>query len=179
MLQSAVCSLRSLVLTKIMIYIPEKIDIQRLIEFSGEHLYYEIDMLYGVTKLLQEGQKNSYVFNAFLESFVVHASNILDFFYRPQIKSDDARAIHYMDDPKKWQEQLPPYEKHFEKFDHKRNKRVMHLSYKRLDIPSDQRKWESPKITKEIQKLVDLFLDKANPRYLHPRLYQLRGNPTV
>ncbi len=159
-----------------MIDIPEKIDPQRLIEFSGEHLYYEIDMLYGVARILHEQNiEDSYIYNALLESFVVHASNILDFFYRPQIKSDDARAVHYMDDLKKWSNLLPPYEKHFERFDNKRNKRVMHLSYKRLDVPTEEKKWGSPKITKEIQKLVDLFLDKADPRYLHPRIYTLRS----
>jgi hypothetical protein len=151
-----------------------KIPQDQLIAFSGEHLYYEIVMLYGVVDYLLKGTDNMIVYNALLESFVIHASNILDFFYKPQIKEDDAKAIHYMDHPKSWTALLPPQEIHFKDFTKKRSQWVVHLSYKRLEVLPEQKRWGAPKITKEIKKLVNLFLLNASPVLVHPRLYELR-----
>jgi hypothetical protein len=148
----------------------------KLIAFSKEHLYYEICMLYGVVEQLTKGPQDVCLYNALLESFVIHASNILGFFYKPQAKDDDAKAEHYMAQPRAWKALLPPYEKHFKDFDKKRNQWVVHLSYKRLDVAPEQKRWRSPKVTEEIRKLVDLFLTNADPQLIHPRLYELRSN---
>jgi len=91
--------------------LPQRIRKEKLIAFSGEHLYYEIWMLYGVTKKLQTEITDPYVYNALLESFVVHASIILDFFYKPQVKPDDAKAIHYLNSIEEWNNLLPSYAK--------------------------------------------------------------------
>ncbi|MFA5261829.1 MAG: hypothetical protein WC450_11440, partial [Candidatus Omnitrophota bacterium] len=72
---------------------PDKeIPAQKLLAFSGEHLWYEINMLYGVMDILLKGVDDYYLYNALLEAFVLHASVILDFFYKPAVKPDDAHA---------------------------------------------------------------------------------------
>jgi hypothetical protein len=154
--------------------IHDKVLPEKLIEFSGEHLYYEIWMLYGVTEKLLKGGQDEYVFNALLESFVIHASIIIDFFYRPQVYGADARAIHYIADRKKWKESLPSYQRYFKKFHTKRNKEVVHLSFNRLEVRPEERPWNARQIIKQIRKIVDLFLDQADPRLLHPKIYELR-----
>ncbi len=153
--------------------IQKRIPADKLTAFSQEHLYYEFAMLFGVAEILQRDVEDVYLYNALLESFVVHAANILDFFYRPPVKPDDARAEHFMDHPQSWRRLLPPYEKHFKKFDMKRNKRVVHLSYKRLDVRPEDRRWGIVKISKEIRKILKLFVKNANPGRLHPRLQEL------
>lgn len=154
--------------------INDKITPEKLLEFSGEHLYYEIWMLYGVTDRLLKGVQDEYLYNALLESFVIHASIIIDFFYRPQVYDGDSRAIHYIVDRKKWRESLPSYDLYFKAFHRKRNKEVVHLSYTRLDVTPDQKRWAASKIIKQIRKIVDHFLAQANPRLLHPKMYELR-----
>ena len=154
--------------------INEKVSKEKLIEFSGEHLYYEIWMLYGVTDTLLTGVKDEYVYNALLEAFVIHTSIIIDFFYRPQVYGGDARAVHFMSDVAKWKENLPSYERHFKKFHRKRNKEVVHLSYTRLDVKPEEKRWNIRKTIKPIRKVVDLFLDQADPQLLHPKIYELR-----
>lgn len=154
--------------------INDKITPEKLIEFSGEHLYYEIWMLYGVTDTLVKGVQDEYIYNALLESLVIHASIIIDFFYRPQVYAGDSRAFHYIIDRKKWRESLPSYDLYFKTFHRKRNKEVVHLSYNRLDVTLDQKKWNARKIIKQIRKIVDLFLEQADPRLLHPKMYGLR-----
>lgn len=153
----------------------QKILKKRLIDFAEEHLFYEIKMLYGVVDMLHKcDMSNMYIYNALLESFVLHASVILDFFYAPEKKNDDARAIHYVKNSAEWKKALPLLNKHFAGFTRKRNKEVMHLSYKRLEVRSHEKRWGSRKITKEISKVVDLFLDHANPQLIHPSLNTLR-----
>ena len=154
----------------------EKVPKEKLIEFSGEHLYYEIDMLYGVSQTLWDGTSNFYLYNALLESFVIHASIILDFFYRPQDNPDDAKAAHYMKDIKKWKAVLPRKTADLENFIKKRNKEVVHLSYRRLEVKPEEKRWRSPRITNQIKKLVDLFLNHADPELLHPKIYELRSH---
>ena len=56
----------------------------------------------------------------------------------------------------------------------KRNKRVVHLSYKRLEVRAEDRRWGVTKIAKEIKKLLNLFVKNANPKNLHPRILELK-----
>ena len=152
----------------------EKIDKPKLRAFAREHLYYEIRMLYGTARELKEGTSNIYIYNALLESFVIHASIILDFFYLPQESGDDARAVHYVKDVKKWKSALPLKEKQFSIFHQKRNKEVVHLSYKRLEIRPEQKRWHAQQIVVKIRRVVNVFLDHADPERMDPRLYELR-----
>jgi len=154
--------------------INEKVPKEKLIEFSGEHLFYEIWMLFHVDEALTKGVKDQCIYNALLESFVIHASIIIDFFYRSEIYTGDARAIHYIDDKRAWRESLPSYEKYFKKFHRKRNKEVVHLSYNRLEVKLEEKHWNASKIMKQLRKIVDLFLERADPQLLHPRMYELK-----
>jgi hypothetical protein len=147
---------------------------QKLRVFSGEHLWYEIHMLYGVMELLLQGVDDYYLYNALLEAFVLHASVILDFFYKPAVKPDDARAVHYVRDPGAFHKALPPFEQKFGGFTRKRNKERVHLSYRRLYVRPEEKHWRSSKITKDIRRIVDIFLDHADPARLHPKMYTLR-----
>ena len=152
----------------------DKVDKRVLIDFSGEHLWYEIRMLYGVSEALQKDVKDFYIYNALLESFVIHTSIILDFFYQPQDVTDDARAAHYMVDVRKWKKILPAHDPQFSKFHKKRNKEVVHLSYARLELKPEEKKWAVATLTNKIKHIVNLFLQYANPEVLHPKMYQLR-----
>ena len=155
-----------------------KVSRQQLVEFSKEHLFYEIEMLYGVAKQLQavskKGAKNVYIYNALLESFIIHASVILDFFYKMPMNPDEAKATHYIFNMDSWKKILPVYDKNFIKFNKKRNRDVMHLNYSRLEVPVYDKKWNSTLLVKDIKKIINLFLDHADPEIIHPSLYKLK-----
>src|SRR3989338_4855625 len=102
----------------------QTIDKEKLLVFSREHLYYEVAMLYGVADNLLSTPVDIYVFNALLESFVIHASIIIDFFYKEAFKADDARAEHFVRDLKQWRKALPPMSMNLRVFNRKRNKEV-------------------------------------------------------
>lgn len=154
----------------------ENISKEQLIEFSGEHLYYEIGMLYGVVDLLNRKEKISdpYILNALIESFVIHTQVILDFFYMPQMKADDAKAIHYIDDVKLWKSVLPSYDRYFRKFNRRRSREVVHLSYSRLEVKGEDKTWHLVKTTEHIKLVVNAFLEQANKELLHPKMFELK-----
>lgn len=139
-------------------------------------MYYEIGMLYGIVDLLNSKDKiaNPYIINALIESFVIHTQIILDFFYLPQMKADDAKALHFIDDVKAWKAALPSYDRYFRKFNRRRSREVVHLSYSRLEVKGEDKTWHLVKTTEHIKVVVNTFLDHANKELLHPKMYELR-----
>lgn len=149
---------------------------EQLRTFSAEHLYYEIEMLYSVVDRLssKNAPDDSTIINALLEAYVIHTQVILDFFYQPQMKADDAKAIHYIDDIPRWKKDIPAYDRYFRKFNRRRSREVVHLSYHRLDIQPEDKTWYLVRTTEHIKHLINTFLDHANPEKLHSRVYELR-----
>lgn len=144
-------------------------------EFSGEHLFYEIKMLFDVNDLLQKkGVEQGCVYNALLESFIIHAAIILDFFYKPPMKEDDATAVHFIRDVGRWKALRPPFDSYYRKFYRRRSREVVHLSYQRLQIKAEEKPWNIRKVTEQIRRIVDVFLETADPQRLHPNMYELR-----
>ncbi len=149
---------------------------EQLIEFSGEHLFYEIKMLYGIVDLLSQEKKlyDFYIYNALLEAAVIHTQIIIDFFYMPQMKADDAKAIHYIKDVKRWKSALPSYDRYFRKFNRRRSREVVHLSYSRLDIKGEDKPWYLLKTTTHIKRVVNKFLEHADKERLHPKMFEFK-----
>lgn len=151
---------------------------KQLIEFSGEHLYYEIKMLFEAANLLTAmPASNQYVFCALLESFVLHTYNMLDFFYKPQIKPDDAKAYHYIKDFDGWKKALPAYESYFRLFNRRRNREVTHLSYKRMEVTGDTKSWHVQETTQKMKTIVGIFMKFADGKLLHPKLNEFKCHP--
>lgn len=152
----------------------KKISNKELRDFSGEHLYYEIKMLYEITDILKGKFDNVYVYNGLIESFVIHTYILLDFFYKPRIKADDAKAMDYIKDVKTWKQKRLPFDKYFRNFNRRRSREVVHLSYKRLDRKKEDKVWYSNKTTDHIKKLVSLFLKEADPELIDPKLEEFK-----
>lgn len=70
-------------------------------EYSREHLWYEISMLFDTGRSLPNGVTSpvvEFVTNAVLESFAIHLRNLLDFFYPAnKPRKDDVVAASYFD----------------------------------------------------------------------------------
>jgi hypothetical protein len=159
----------------------ENISNEDLIEFSQEHLFYEIWMLYHVIdmlanetyKLSKEDEENQIIFNALLESMIVHARIVLDFLYCKRLKPDDAIASDYFLSSSSWEPFLPKKSKALRAVLDRSNKEMAHLSYLRPGVSSDKRPWNIIEIKKDIKNIVNLFLDKADANLLHSDIYEL------
>jgi len=150
---------------------PKKED---LIEFSGEHLYYEIWMFFSACKLLKKTEAGTPLYNALLESAITHASILIEFFYDSSSFPDTARASDYLKYPRAWKRLLPSYEQYFEVIHSRRNKELAHLSYDRLKVAPENKRWSLSRITNHLKRLVHLFLDNADKELLHSKMYDLR-----
>ncbi len=142
--------------------------------FAKEHLYYEISMLYYDYDQLKVTSNRDFLFSALLESLIIHTTVLLDFFYKPQMKADDAKAIHYMKDIAAWKKVLPNLDPYFRKFYTRRSKEVVHLSYRRLDVSQEEKSWQGDKTTQNLKETINIFLHNADPGRLDPILNEFK-----
>ncbi len=69
-----------------------------LLEYSGEHLFYEVQMLLGVEAFLGRFERGA-VHNAMVEAFAIHLRNLIDFLYPKKSPWDtDVIAADFFDD---------------------------------------------------------------------------------
>ncbi len=107
---------------------------------AAEHLEYEIGMLVSMANILSinvlgRGQ----LANAALESFTIHARNLLDFLYPQGAREDDVIADDYFPIPDDWQKRRTVKTQILENVHRRVGKEVAHLTYARLEINNEQK----------------------------------------
>jgi hypothetical protein len=125
----------------------------RLRRFADEHLLYEAGMLYEITiKLMNRHHEDDPVVeNALLESFGVHARNLIDFLWLGKpMKATDAIAADYTVD---WR--APTMSEQLSRVKDRVGKEMVHLSYNRLDV--DGKGWQVLGIGPEITAAFGAF----------------------
>jgi hypothetical protein len=139
---------------------------QQFLDYSGEHLLYEIQMLrFVVSKIptLTAGVDLS----AFLESFAIHLRNLTDFFYDQEPQPDDVVAADFYDDPGKWNTSISLT---LATAQTRANKEVSHLTLRRKDGGDPDKPWPVLDLYQEIRTVAQTFVAGASPKKLHPRV---------
>ena len=78
---------------------------QQLHDYSADHLYYEISMLYETAMRLVHDpamQTDWISRNALIESFTIHARALAFFIYKEKRWHDDVTAAEYVNDVGAW-----------------------------------------------------------------------------
>lgn len=141
--------------------------------FAEEHLWYEVWMLSRLTdRLLAALQHDTAAGkrdlgwldletrNAQVEAFAIHARGLLDFFYPPlSRKRDDALALHYVE-PVLWKP--PPPTPALELIRGRVGKEIAHLTYGRLKVTEEAKKWDYGQIWLDMAHVVAAFIDTAS-----------------
>lgn len=127
------------------------------------HLNYEINMLFISRVALSEAKnnasgaiKNGYLLNAILESFLIHARNLIDFFYLDSPRPDDVVAEHFI---KNWNRQRPPVTDLLKNTKSQANKHLAHLTYQRRSL--DQPSWAFERIERDLINVLKKFFEYA------------------
>lgn len=133
---------------------------------ASKDVLYELEMFQNSVRLLQTGNYTPYnnitVYNALLESFVIHTRNLIDFFYPPQhTKKDDIAAWHFYDDPKWWSLNCPIMSPQLEEARSRANKQAAHLTYTRANLKGNRWMWDE--INHKVAPLARLFLSTVSP----------------
>jgi hypothetical protein len=97
--------------------------------------------------------------SALLESFLLHARSLRDFFYsdRKTFK-DDVLAGDFFDDPDHWRKVRPLLGPHLSVSRGRLNKALAHLSYERIELSEADRLWDVKTIDTELEVVKDAFL---------------------
>ena len=134
---------------------------------ASEHLVYEV-VMYRACCLSIPVQVNKMAKNAVLESFLLHARNVLAFFLDKQKNNDDVLAIHFIE-PTKWE---PLTKKWYDPTIINRdriNKDLTHLTYDRQNRTTKTKVWECTRIAKKLDDLLTDFLSLIPEALLHSK----------
>ena len=126
---------------------------------ASEDVKYEIDMLRATASFLSASwsatdQVTRY---AYLESFVVHLRNLIDFLYPPRNRQpDDILSDDYVSRVTEWKATRPAMAPLLRDAKCRANKLGAHLSYRRADM---DKAWEWAAILAQLQPVINCFLD--------------------
>jgi len=142
---------------------------------ASSHLYYEFWMLGESLRKLSAVRDQQDV-NCALESFGIHARVLTDFLFKSSGSEDDILAIDYVDDPQSWGEYITTKKEIHDYLRKRVGKEIAHLTYTRLSIEPEGKKWDCAKIHKMITELFLGFLSKVSDDKLEHKLIIIRDN---
>ena len=144
-------------------------DPAELLQYSGEHLRYEIIALWQTANAVPKYAKGTIEHFALLESFATHLRNLIEFLFHPSSR-EYVRALHFFDDPAQWKRTYTAEWKNL--YDRACNE-VNHLTKGRDDRDPASRVWNLSEILRQIEPLLRDFATKASTKRLHPRVREL------
>jgi len=136
------------------------------LQHASVHVKYELDMLAATVSFLSKGlgETNQHTWNAYLESFVLHLRNLIDFLYPPNRRNarnaDDILADDYVKDVTSWNADRPAKTDLLRDAETKVNKQVAHLTYSRLRADKN---WMWAAILADLEKVVICFFNHLPP----------------
>ncbi len=104
--------------------------------------------------------------NMALETFLLHARNLREFFYRDDKGGhDDARAFEVFKDKDPWRKIRPNETDSIKEVKKRANKELAHLTYKRISGTPPEKGWEYGKILSDLLGVIEVFLGKLPEKY--------------
>jgi hypothetical protein len=131
-----------------------------------KHLRYEIRMFKATGHLLMSGQlPEGEHRNAVLESFTIHARILLQFFHPDGPGSDEMIANDYFGDPVEWKRARGRLPDTVAAVRERVGIEIAHLTYNRIDITDEAKRWNLAEMYATIAALVDQFVAQIDPHY--------------
>jgi hypothetical protein len=151
---------------------PATLSDHQLLDYSGEHLLYELRMFWRLTGIVP--RMDGLMLSALLESYLIHLRNLIDFFYRPKDHEDDVIAADFFDDPSAWSATISTSLDAAQK---RANKELSHLTTKRKSATDPSKRWEVVALFKEIEAVALRFAKAASHKKLHKDVRELLNAP--
>ncbi len=147
---------------------------EELSVYSGEHLLYEIEMMFDVLQVDISNLPPQFRMNMTVELFALHLRNLITFLYPTQNQHDtDVYARDYFPDKDEWERIAPPLSATLDTARRRANKELGHLTTERIEGFQDRKKWEIISLTKEIVPILQLFCSSASKSKLNTNVAQL------
>jgi len=134
---------------------------QNLDEYIKEHLIYEISMLKFTRTALMQSVENEFLYFVLLESFVLHARNLIDFFIIENEKkhSDDVIARDFKTNSGKWLGKVENNRTFLEGIKVRANKELAHLTLKRIAGKPEEKEWPRETIYLILYDIINEFVN--------------------
>src|SRR5579864_3336346 len=139
-----------------------------LVDYSGEHLLYEIQMFIWVSRTvppMPTGPEKS----VYLESFLIHLRNLIDFFYPQSPRPTDVIATDFYDDPAKWNATISSS---LELARTRANKEVSHLTLGRKAGMHPDKHWAVLDLYQEMRTVAQAFAAGASTDTLSAKVVE-------
>ncbi|MBW2044329.1 MAG: hypothetical protein JRI96_05510 [Deltaproteobacteria bacterium] len=136
------------------------------LERISHHLWYEFEMFLALTQELSKGYPPSTINNALLESFALHVRNLIDFLYNENPKSDDVCAFDFFLCKEDWLKVRPQITPLLEESKKRANKEASHLTYARINVTLEGKKWYFIKICRDMNRAFEVFVENVNKELL-------------
>jgi len=146
-----------------------------LMAYSEDHLRYELEYLWFSAKELRLAARGSDLTSVFIDCFVMHLRNLIDFFCTPagaEKWDDDVIAPDFCPG---WQQELSATLKDAK---NRANKALTHLTLGRIK----GQVWDTQGLFKEINDIALRFVSEASPSKLSPEVgkwVRMVSRPTV
>ena len=107
---------------------------EELVETS-RHVLYEVHMLeVTASAIASEVYKGEMLNNALVESFLIHARNLIDFLFSEGRYDTDVLAVHFLDDPDRWESQRGALPEKLNTVRRRASKELTHITLKLLAV---------------------------------------------
>jgi len=153
-----------------------------LYNYSGDHVFYEVDLFLDLTGLIAQGRIGSSDSNAtrilnnvVLESAVLHLRNLLEFLYCEKPQRTDVVADDFLDE--KWTTVRPGLTSALKRARHRSNKELAHLTSSRIAQGQGGRGWDIPALANDLVAVLQVFAREANTCRLHPVVAERIATP--
>jgi len=124
---------------------------------------YEVPMLLSLVNILAiDKNGKGIIYNALLESFLIHARILIEFLYRDKPYKDTITANQYFKSDRTWENIRPPKSKLLEETENNAHKYLAHLTYTRL---KEKKLWPYIKIAKDIETALNVFQENLHDEF--------------
>lgn len=141
-------------------------------KLSG-HLYYEFWM-FGVATDALKYIRHQEDLNLAIESFGIHARALVDFLFKTNGTETDVLAVDYINDSDEWKEFIKDKKEVYDYVRKRVGKEIAHLTTNRLEVTPELKKWDCPKIHKQITDIFMEFLKRVPDSRLEEHLLAIK-----
>jgi len=148
---------------------------QELLDYSAEHVAYEVQMLRGTKALLAAIATGALdvslvMKNALIESWMVHLRDLVEFLYPAVPKQGDVIATDFFDSRAEWERIRPSQSESLKKARKRANKELAHLTTGRKGPGDREKGWAFHDLTSELVDVLRTFGEKASEAKLHQKV---------
>jgi hypothetical protein len=155
---------------------PKPLSDEKLLAYSGEHVFYEVKMFFWLAVALAKRTMTVttatpddalWLRNTLIEGFVLHLRNLLEFIFLEVPKDEHVIAAQFCQ-PETWKARRPAKSEALKRAWGRASREMVHLTTERIAGRPPEKNWDSIGIADEIAPILRLLVSVAEPSRISP-----------